>query len=399
MACGRSLLAPLAALHVLAVQRLRHALSAAALVALVAFVTLVLGLVLVARSAWAHTLGLSSGEYKAQGDGLSARLSFAAADGLRLLPSLDADGDGRVSALEVSRASADLGRVLAEGVLVVGDGSPCRASLTDAALTEGDGLLFELSFACEAAPRELVVSLPLLGSLGEAHRHVARTIGETTTDALLSAKEPSVTFRGAFGPALTPAPALRDAPAPLLREPSAATRGYRFALSTREHLLVLVGLALVPWTRRARLGAILAFAGGHAAGFESGLGGQGIAGLCAGAAIALLGLAALPPGASGSASEGLFAPSRGRWVGGALLGFFTGLAFTTDSAALSVAHGAPVAFAAGVLLAQLSVAHPTAWLVRYARAEHALNARARRAMAVALALAGALSGVARALGR
>ncbi|HRH00560.1 MAG TPA: hypothetical protein PLR99_30155, partial [Polyangiaceae bacterium] len=93
--------------------------------------------------------------------------------------------------------------------------------------------------------------------------------------------------------------------------------------------------------------------------------------------------------------------SRGRWLAAAPLGLFTGLAFATASPALDLARsasGSSLAFGVGVLLAQVSIALPAAWLVRYARAEHALSARARRAMAVALALAGALSGVVHALG-
>ncbi|HQY64234.1 MAG TPA: hypothetical protein PK141_22705 [Polyangiaceae bacterium] len=215
----------------------------------------------------AHTLGLSSGEYKVTGAEVSARVSFAVADGLRLVPALDADGDGRVSASEVPRASAALGRALAEGIVVVADGSPCRARLTDAALTEGDGLLFELAFACEAAPRELVLSLPLLETLGESHRHVARTVGQATSDALLSAKDSRVTFRAPEAPAAAAEGPPRPAPRPRASSPS--TQGFRFALSVREHLLVLVGLALVPWTRRARFGAVVAFAVGHAAALSS----------------------------------------------------------------------------------------------------------------------------------
>jgi hypothetical protein len=191
---------------------------------------LLLAWTLGARVASAHTLGLSSGEYRVSGAEITARVSFAVADGLRLAPTLDADGDGRVSASEVPRATADLGRALSEGIVVAGDGSPCRARLADAALTEGDGLLFELVFACEAVPREVALSLPLLTTLGEGHRHVARTVGERTSDALLSARDPRVTFRA------PDAPAAREAasrPAPAARPPSAATRGFRYVLSVR----------------------------------------------------------------------------------------------------------------------------------------------------------------------
>lgn len=392
MARGR----PLHALHALsALLAPLHARSARAVSM---FALLALAWAVGAREAAAHTLGLSSGEYKVTGAELTARVSFAVADGLRLVPTLDADGDGRVSAAEVPRATADLGRALSEGIVVTGDGGPCRARLADAALTEGDGLLFELVFTCESAPREVALSLPLLTALGEGHRHVARTVGASTSDALLSAKDPRVTFRAPDAPSATPA---AGTPAAAARAPSPATRGFRFVLSVREHLLVLVGLALVPWTRRARLGAILAFAAGHAAALGSGLAWPRAAGVAAGAVIALFALFALPERARADAPEELVVASRGRWLAAAPLGLFTGLAFATASPALDLARsasGSSLAFGVGVLLAQLSIALPAAWLVRYARAEHALSARARRAMAVALALAGALSGVVHALG-
>lgn len=123
------------------------------------------------------------------------RASFAVADGLRLTARLDGDGDGRVSANEVSTARESLAKALGEGIVITGDGKRCAPTLNDAALTEGDGLLVELSFACGDEPREVEVSLPLLATLGETHRHVARTVGLATADVLLSSASPKATLR------------------------------------------------------------------------------------------------------------------------------------------------------------------------------------------------------------
>ena len=50
------------------------------------------------RGASAHTLGLSSGEYEVRGSRLEAKLVFARAELVRLVPLLDANRDGHVSA-------------------------------------------------------------------------------------------------------------------------------------------------------------------------------------------------------------------------------------------------------------------------------------------------------------
>lgn len=163
----------------------------------------VLSVICTERRVGAHTLGLSSGEYRAEGSKVFVRASFAVADGLRLTARLDGDGDGRVSASEVLAARESLAKALEEGLVITGDGKRCAPTLNDAALTEGDGLLVELSFACGDEPREVEVSLPLLATLGETHRHVARTVGLATADVLLSSASPKATLR--------PRPASADA--------------------------------------------------------------------------------------------------------------------------------------------------------------------------------------------
>jgi hypothetical protein len=143
----------------------------------------------------AHTLGLSSGEYRAEGSKVFVRASFAVSDGLRITSRLDGDGDGRVSASEVVAAREPLAKALGDGIVITGDGKRCVPALDDAALTEGDGLMLNLTFACGEEPREVEVSLPLLETLGEAHRHVARTVGLTTADVLLSSANRKATLR------------------------------------------------------------------------------------------------------------------------------------------------------------------------------------------------------------
>lgn len=167
-------------------------------------------LMLAARTeglAHAHTLGISSGEYRVTPRGVSAHLSFAVVDGARLDPLLDADRDGRVSSSEAARGRDTMVKALADRVIVRGDGHPCAPSITDLALTEGDGLLIELAFVCEDAPREVDVDVAFFDVLGTNHRHVARTVGDSTADTLLTEASRRVTFRAKDAELAPPAPA------------------------------------------------------------------------------------------------------------------------------------------------------------------------------------------------
>jgi hypothetical protein len=155
--------------------------------------------VFAAREARAHTLGISSGEYRATDRGVAVRLSFAVPDGVTLVPSLDGDRDRRVSAAEVGRAREDVARAFARTVVVLGDGRPCASALTDVALTEGDGLLVELGYTCEDGPRGFDVTVGFLDALDASHRHVARTVGEATEDTLLAGGQKRLSFHAKPG--------------------------------------------------------------------------------------------------------------------------------------------------------------------------------------------------------
>src|SRR5262249_11321041 len=67
-----------------------------------------LALLFVTRSARAHAVGMSRGEYVASGDLVHARIVFAGPELATALPLLDADGDGALSAAEVQHGSAVL---------------------------------------------------------------------------------------------------------------------------------------------------------------------------------------------------------------------------------------------------------------------------------------------------
>lgn len=190
---------------------------------------IVVGIVTAAR---AHTLGISSGEYRASGPRLVVHVAFAASDAALLVPAIDGDGDGRVAASEVVRARAAIEGAMRSFVVVSGDGERCEGRVVDAALTEGDGVIVDVTFTCPYEPIGFDLAFPGLSALGPSHRHVARTVGTSTADTLVTSDTGHVSFSARVGEHRAP-------------EPTASSRGW----------LVAVGLAVIA------LGAALARAG------------------------------------------------------------------------------------------------------------------------------------------
>lgn len=209
-----------------------------------------------ATSASAHTLGLSSGEYRrGERDGRSVELtlSLARGDVARLVPALDADRDGHVTALEVERAKGDLEARLVRRVTVRAP-EPCVATLTDAALADQDGLLVRARFVCRTAG-EASVDVGFMEDLPRAHRHVARVVaGESISDHALTRDAHVVTVPA--GAAVVPSPE---------SAPSFVGLGLEHVLSGPDHLLFLFGLALARAKPRRLALLVTSFTVGHCA--------------------------------------------------------------------------------------------------------------------------------------
>ncbi len=317
--------------------------------------------------ALAHALGLSSGEYRAEGRSVAVRMSFAAADVLRMAPGLDGDGDGRLSALEVSRGKGPLGFLAGEGVIVRGDGARCTGVLVDAALTEGDGVLIQTRHLCPASPGHIALEVPFLERLPPGHKHVARTVGKATIDAVLSSEARGITFDGSVAVAGSEPPSKISVQGPS----GFFSMGLRHVLSGWDHVLFLLGLALLPSSRRSLIVAVTAFTVGHTAALA-----LAALGLVAPSprlveplialSIAYVGLEAARPGASGQA--------RSRWPVTLPFGFVHGFGFAGALIQARVPGdgllSALVLFNLGVEVAQLAALLPfalgLAWLRRRA---------------------------------
>ena len=212
-------------------------------------------------AAHAHAVGVSSGEYVAHGDKVDMKLAFARGEITRLVPTLDANHDGVLTPSEVEAAKAQINENVLAKMTVLGDMIPCPVALTNAALTEEDGLVVSGAATCTPTPREVTLRFGLADALSSGHRHVARLVGATRTDRPLHRGDRDVSW--------TPSEATSSAAS--AEGPSAAPKtldgfvsmGVHHILEGWDHILFLLGLVIVFTTRRSLLAMVTAFTIGH----------------------------------------------------------------------------------------------------------------------------------------
>lgn len=211
-----------------------------------------LALLLAARTASAHAVGLSKGDYTANGAEVAAELTFARADVAGLVSGLDANGDGAIDASELARAQAAIEIVVfGRGISVSADGAACTASLESAELAEPDGVELRGRYRCAGPPSKLRVHVALLDDLPAGHRQVARLVlGAATVDEVLRRGHEDI---AAGATAETPAATVFS----FLR------LGVEHILTGYDHLVFLFGLVLVGGRLRSLVGAISAFTLAH----------------------------------------------------------------------------------------------------------------------------------------
>ncbi|HEY3817268.1 MAG TPA: HupE/UreJ family protein [Polyangiaceae bacterium] len=134
---------------------------------------LLVALLLVARSASAHVIGVSRGEYTPDGATVRADLVMRTDDAVLAVPGLDADGDGRVSADELTRARPAMKAAFLDALTVVADGAPCTPALDDTSFDPPDGVRVRGTYACARAPSHLHLRFGFLDRMPSDHRHLA----------------------------------------------------------------------------------------------------------------------------------------------------------------------------------------------------------------------------------
>lgn len=219
---------------------------------------LVLGSVVFPGVAHAHQAGLSRGEYRLDGAMFTAEIIFARADAALLTRGLDEDGDGTISALELQRSRAALGRALTPKLGVRAGQDVCMGDVDDASLVEEDGLSVRLVYLCPIPPASVRLRFDVLDALSFGHRHIARAeSGELVVE--------QVFFGTQREWELHPAPASKTAVKPVASQNFGAffVLGIEHILLGYDHIVFLLGLVLVGGRWRALLLVVTAFTLAH----------------------------------------------------------------------------------------------------------------------------------------
>ncbi len=195
------------------------------------------------RSAWAHAVGVSNGDYQTAGSVVHAEVTFAHT--------------------ELVNAGLDAAAV-AQEITATGDGVACPGVLGATNPTGQDGLVIHVDYTCPVAPTKVEIDLHLLfAELSHGHRHLAR--GGNVDDVLYR-------DHAAFGFGAT---AVADARGPVDSNASTAAAatstsfvsflrmGIEHILSGYDHLLFLFGLILVGGRARSILALVTSFTVAH----------------------------------------------------------------------------------------------------------------------------------------
>jgi HupE / UreJ protein len=206
-----------------------------------------------ARAVFAHSIGLSRGDYRLQGSDLTAELIFARPELLVVVPELDSERDGVITPAEVAGARGALERIVVQGLAVTAPDGPCAGTLRDAALTEQDGLIVRAVYHCRADAAAVSVELKILAVLSQGHRHLVTATGNGVATTAI-AYEGNAVFRVAASQASG------GGPSGLL---ALASRGVATMLLGFDHPAFLLGLLLIGRSLRPLLLSVLAFTLAH----------------------------------------------------------------------------------------------------------------------------------------
>ena len=204
--------------------------------------------------AHAHAVGISRGEYRADGAVVRADLVFARKELLVELPELDADRDGELSGAEVASGRGALSAWLRRGVVVKLPSGACDGDLDGATLTEQDGVELTAVYRCPGPAGAFSVRLPLLDELSLGHRHIlTATSPADTVHGVLFAAQPQIDVA-------TPGAAAAGVGSVV---PSLFRLGVEHILTGYDHLLFLLALVLIGGPLRSILGVVTAFTLAH----------------------------------------------------------------------------------------------------------------------------------------
>jgi hydrogenase/urease accessory protein HupE len=206
------------------------------------------------RPAFAHAVGMSSGEYLLVGKVLSGDLGMAARELARWLPAIDTDHDGSIDGDELTAGRDAVARALMGGLIVAADGRPCAGSLDRAWALEGEGgVVFQVRYTCPEAPRRLTIAAPILDTLAPGHRHLARVFSAGKAQVKVLDRAHASWTLDEVGPA----------PSATGMAWSMLKLGVEHILTGYDHLVFLLGLIIVGGSLRSLIGVVSAFTVAH----------------------------------------------------------------------------------------------------------------------------------------
>jgi len=210
------------------------------------------------RLAFAHSVGVSSGEYRLDGKVLYGDIGMAGRELAHLLPAIDTDHDGSIAPEELAAGREAVARALTDGVTVQTGTRACPGSLDRAWVLEGEGgVVFQVRYTCPEVPGRLTLAAPILEALAPGHRHLARVFrsGQPQVKVLDRAH---ATWTLDDGRPTSSSTKMTSAMAW-----SMLKLGIEHILTGADHLIFLLGLILVGGRLRSLVGAVSAFTLAH----------------------------------------------------------------------------------------------------------------------------------------
>lgn len=207
-------------------------------------------------SAAAHEVGLSRGTYAVDGARLHAEIVLSRREIGSMVPDLDADRDGQVSAPELTAARPVIRKTLVDRIQVSSTDGFCPGEIEDASLAEQDGILLRATYVCAGPITHAKMDFVLLADLAPGHRHIARSTGGVqVVETVISRAQRTFEIDVASGSSATQ-PVRRD-------RLSLLGLGVEHILTGYDHLVFLLGLVLVGGRWRTLLWVVTAFTIAH----------------------------------------------------------------------------------------------------------------------------------------
>jgi len=197
------------------------------------------------RSADAHTVGISRGDYRIHGADVEADLVLARPEVASSVNGLDSDHDGTVSQFEMDAGRTAIEEFFVNGLVVRSQHGGCPGTLKDTVLAEEDGISIASVYRCPGKPETVTLDAKFLARLSHGHRHLG-----AHTVAYAGNTEFQIANSNEVGPWMANV-------WPLFR------LGIQHILTGYDHLLFLVGLILVGGRIRSILVVITAFTVAH----------------------------------------------------------------------------------------------------------------------------------------